>query len=153
MAGAGDSEVNKMAERMTVPSDVPVAEFLAGVEPARRREDALVLDRLFREVTGWRPVIWGASMVGYGRYAYTYASGHSGQSLATGFAPRKAKMVVYIMPGYTDYSGILSRLGPHNLGKSCLYLGALSKVDLDVLAELIRAGLRDLAGHWPVEAS
>ncbi|MBT55774.1 MAG: hypothetical protein CMF72_20550 [Mameliella sp.] len=142
-----------MAERMTVPSDVPVAEFLAGVEPARRREDALVLDRLFREVTGWRPVIWGASMVGYGCYAYTYASGHSGQSLATGFAPRKAKMVVYIMPGYTDYSAILSRLGPHNLGKSCLYLGALSKVDLDVLAELIRAGLRDLAGHWPVEAS
>lgn len=142
-----------MAERMTVPSDVPVAEFLAGVEPARRREDALVLDRLFREVTGWQPVIWGASMVGYGRYAYTYASGHSGQSLATGFAPRKAKMVVYIMPGYTDYSAILSRLGPHKLGKSCLYLGALSKVDLDVLAELIRAGLRDLAGHWPVEAS
>lgn len=142
-----------MAERMTVPSDVPVAEFLAGVEPARRREDALVLDCLFREVTGWRPVIWGASMVGYGRYAYTYASGHSGQSLATGFAPRKAKMVVYIMPGYTDYSAILSRLGPHKLGKSCLYLGALSKVDPDVLAELIRAGLRDLAGHWPVEAS
>ncbi|SNR96881.1 DUF1801 domain-containing protein [Antarctobacter heliothermus] len=142
-----------MADRMTVPSDAPVAEFLSQVEPARRREDALILDAVFRKVTGWQPVIWGTSMVGYGRYAYTYASGHSGQSLATGFAPRKAKMVVYIMPGYADYSTILSRLGPHKLGKSCLYLGALSKVDLDVLAELIRAGLKDLAGYWPVEAS
>lgn len=142
-----------MTDRMTVPSDAPVAAFLSRVEPARRREDALILDALFRKVTGWQPRIWGASMVGYGRYAYTYASSHSGQSLATGFAPRKAKMVVYIMPGYADYSEILSRLGPHTLGKACLYLGVLSKVDLDVLAELIRAGLNDLAGYWPVQAS
>lgn len=142
-----------MADRMTVPSDVPVGPFLSRVEPARRREDSLILDALFRKVTGWQPRIWGTSMVGYGRYAYTYSSGHSGQSLATGFAPRKAKMVVYIMPGYADYSEILSRLGSHKLGKSCLYLGVLSKVDLDVLAELIRAGLKDLAEYWPVEAS
>ncbi|WP_417204874.1 DUF1801 domain-containing protein [Antarctobacter sp.] len=138
---------------MTQPSEASVADFLAGVEPPRRREDALVLDRLFREVTGWTPVLWGSSIVGYGRYAYTYASGHSGQSLATGFAPRKANMVVYIMPGYADFGAILSRLGPHRLGKSCLYLGALSKVDPAVLAELIRAGLDDLAGHWPIEPS
>ncbi len=142
-----------MADRMTQPSEASVADFLAGVEPPRRREDALVLDRLFREVTGWTPVLWGSSIVGYGRYAYTYASGHSGQSLATGFAPRKANMVVYIMPGYADFGAILSRLGPHRLGKSCLYLGALSKVDPAVLAELIRAGLDDLAGHWPIEPS
>ncbi|SMX50081.1 DUF1801 domain-containing protein [Maliponia aquimaris] len=141
-----------MPDRMTVPSTTSVADFLAGVQPDQRREDALRLDALFREVTGWQPVLWGSSIVGYGRYAYTYASGHSGQSLATGFAPRKANTVVYIMPGYADFGVILSRLGPHRLGKSCLYLGALSKVDLDALAELIRAGLADLARHWPITA-
>ena len=140
-----------MAKGMTVPSKRAVAGFLDQVTPARRREDAILLDGLFREVTGWEPVLWGTSIVGFGRYAYTYASGHSGQSLATGFAPRKANMVIYILPGYADYGTILARLGPHKLGKSCLYLGALSKVDLNVLAELISAGLRDLAEQWPID--
>ncbi|WP_420325615.1 DUF1801 domain-containing protein [Mameliella sp.] len=138
---------------MTQPSDASVAAFLDTVEPARRREDARVLDALFREVTGWQPVLWGTSILGYGRYDYTYASGHSGQSLATGFAPRKANMVVYIMPGYADFQEILSRLGPHRLGKSCLYLGALSRIDLDVLSELIRAGLADLGSRWDISPS
>lgn len=142
-----------MAKGMTVPSKRAVAGFLDQVTPARRREDAIVLDGLFREVTGWEPVLWGTSIVGFGRYAYTYASGHSGQSLATGFAPRKANMVIYILPGYADYGTILARLGPHKLGKSCLYLGALSKVDLNVLAELISAGLTDLAEQWPIDPS
>ena len=62
-------------------------------------------------------------------------------------------MVVYIMPGYADFGTILSRLGPHRLGKSCLYLGALSKVDLGVLAELIRAGLEDLGSRREIEPS
>ncbi|WP_261394739.1 DUF1801 domain-containing protein [Mameliella alba] len=138
---------------MTQSSKTSVAAFLDTVEPARRREDAGVLDGLFREVTGWQPVLWGTSILGYGRYDYTYASGHSGQSLATGFAPRKANMVVYIMPGYADFQEVLSRLGPHRLGKSCLYLGALSKVDLDVLSDLIRAGLADLGTRWEIKPS
>lgn len=139
-----------MAENITQPTDASVAEYIAQVEPARRREDAARLDALFRKVTGWEPCMWGASIIGYGRYHYVYASGREGDFLATGFAPRKANMAVYIMPGYANFGPILDRLGPHRLGRSCLYLGALSKVDLDVLAELIRAGLADLETHWPV---
>ena len=137
----------------TIPTGQPVDAYLQQVEPARRRADAGVLDQLFRDVTGWQPQMWGPSIIGYGRYDYTYETGRSGTFLATGFAPRKANMVVYIMPGYQDYSGILARLGPHKLGKSCLYLGALSKIDLDVLVELIRAGLKDLGKLYPVSAS
>lgn len=139
-----------MAQNKTQPGSASVAAYLEAVEHPRRREDAMVLDRLFQEVTGFRPCMWGDTIIGYGRYDYTYASGRSGSFLATGFAPRKANMVVYVMPGYADFSEILDRLGPHRLGKSCLYLGALSKVDLDVLAELIRAGLADLGQRWPV---
>lgn len=60
-------------------------------------------------------------------------------------------MSVYIMPGYADFSDILKRLGKHKIGKSCLYINKLADVDELVLAQLIRAGLRDLATHWPVE--
>ncbi|MGQ0567069.1 MAG: DUF1801 domain-containing protein [Gemmobacter sp.] len=130
-----------------------VAAFLAAVQPPDRRDEALVLDALFRRVTGFAPRLWGGSMVGYGRYAYRYDSGHSGVSLATGFAPRKAEMVVYILPGYLDLSDHLTRLGPHRLGRSCLYLRRLGGIDLDVLAEMIRAGLADLGRRWPIEPS
>jgi len=139
-----------MADAKTIPTGADVAHFLAGVEPTRRRDDAVTLDALFRKVTGYAPQIWGPSIVGYGRYDYRYDSGRTGTFLATGFAPRKAHMVVYILPGYKDFSHILADLGPHKIGKSCLYLGALDKIDCDVLARLIRAGLDDLATHWPV---
>lgn len=97
--------------------------------------------------------MWGPSIVGYGAYEYTYASGHSGRCQATGFAPRKGNMVLYIMPGYADFSDILADLGPHKIGKSCLYLGALTKVNETALRRLIRAGLDDLAKQWPVDLS
>lgn len=128
-----------------------VSEFLADVIPARRHEEAAQLDALFREATGFEPWLCKGGMLGYGRYDYTYATGHSGTWLATGFAPRKAKLSIYIMPGYADFGPILARLGMHTKGKSCLYLNKLEDADLDVLTELIRAGLRDLARYWPVQ--
>jgi hypothetical protein len=137
----------------TVMTDRSVRDYLQQVTPERRQKDARELDGLFRAVTGYVPRLWGESIIGYGQYHYRYESGREGDFLATGFAPRKANMVVYIMPGYQDYSEILSRLGPHKLGKSCLYLGALSKIDLVVLAELIQAGLTDLRQFWPVHAT
>lgn len=140
-----------MPENKTRPTDVDVAAFLEAVEPAVRRADAIVLDALFRRITGWEPRLWGPSMVGYGSYAYTYATGHSGVSLATGFSPRKAAQSIYIMPGYQDHLALLDRLGKHKIGKSCLYVTRLDDVDLAVLEEIIRAGLADLARLWPVD--
>lgn len=142
-----------MAQNKTRPTPEDVAAYLDAVEPEGRREDARTLDALFRRVTGWSPRMWGPSIIGYGSYHYIYDSGREGDFLATGFAPRKANLSIYIMPGYTDYSPILDRLGKHKTGKSCLYISRLSDVDLDVLAELIQAGLDDLGRTWPVRPS
>ena len=127
--------------------------FLSAVEPDRRHREAQKLDALFREVTGWAPRLWSGGMLGYGTYDYTYASGRSGTFLATGFAPRKAKLSIYILPGYTDFSTILADLGKHTTGKSCLYINKLEDVDLEVLGRLIRAGLDDLGTRWPVRGT
>lgn len=54
------------------------------------------------------------------------------------------------MPGYQDYGAITERLGKHKLGKSCLYVNKLSDTDLNVLEELITAGLKDLDKIWTV---
>ncbi|SLN49532.1 DUF1801 domain-containing protein [Ruegeria meonggei] len=139
------------SKNKTVPTDHSVDQFLAAVQPEKRAEDAQALNTLFRSVTGFAPVMWGTSIVGYGRYHYRYHSGREGDFLATGFSPRKAAMSIYIMPGYADFGGILSRLGKHRIGKSCLYVNKLADIDLDVLSELIRAGLDDLERRWPIE--
>ena len=139
-----------MSENKTRITGKDVDDFLRAVTPARKAADAQALDALFRDVSGFQPVLWGPSIVGYGRYHYRYASGREGDHLATGFAPRKAALSIYIMPGYSDFSTILSRLGKHKKGKSCLYVNKLADIDMSVLGELIRAGLDDLDSHWPV---
>ncbi|MCG7520108.1 DUF1801 domain-containing protein [Ruegeria sp. Ofav3-42] len=139
------------SENKTVPTGQSVESFISAVQPANKAEDAQVLDTLFRKTTGFEPVMWGTSIVGYGRYHYRYKTGREGDFLATGFSPRKTALSIYIMPGYADFGDILSQLGKHKLGKSCLYVNKLADIDIDVLSELIRAGLKDLNQHWPVE--
>lgn len=141
-----------MSDQKTLPTDQSVEAYLASVVPKRRQQQGQVLRALFDRVTGWTPRMWGASIVGYGAYDYTYKSGRTGTWLATGFSPRKAALSVYIMPGYGNYGPLLDRLGPHKMGKSCLYLTRLDAVDHEVLADLIRAGLDDLGKLWPVRA-
>ena len=139
-----------MSTNKTQPTAQSPAEFITTVLPDRRRADAETLLPFFQRITGFDPVMWGPSIIGYGRYHYTYQTGRSGDFLATGFSPRKSSLSIYIMPGYQDYGAILARLGKHKLGRSCLYVNKLDDIDMDVLAELIRTGLRDLDAIWPV---
>lgn len=121
-----------------------VAAYLNSIEPASARRDGKALAKLFKQTTQCRPRMWGSSIVGYGKYTYYRANGDEGEMCATGFSMRKSGPVLYIMPGYTDYSTLLTKLGPHKLGKSCLYLKNLNDIDFEVLAKLIVAGLNDL---------
>lgn len=138
-----------MSSQKTLPQPTDLESFLAACDPARQAE-ARRLATIFAEETGFPPVVWGGSILGFGRYDYTYESGHKGTSLATGFAPRKAEIVVYILPGYTDFGPILQDLGKHRLGKSCLYLKRLDGINEEALRRLIRAGLEDLLTRWTV---
>ena len=134
----------------TQATDQNVIDFLTSIDHTQRRADAIELDTLFQQVTGYNPIMWGETIVGYGQYHYKYESGRQGDFLATGFSPRKANFSVYIMPGYSDFGDILKDIGKHKLGKSCLYFNKLADIDTDVLAKLICAGLDDLNTIWPV---
>lgn len=129
------------ATNKTKPETVKPTVFLKTVEPTQRREDGEVLLEFFSRITGLKPTMWGPSIIGYGRYHYVYESGREGDMLMTGFSPRKAKLVIYVMPGYQDLGDKLDRLGKHKLGKSCLYINKLSNVDMDVLEEIVRFGI------------
>jgi Domain of unknown function (DU1801) len=128
----------KHSEVKTVPTDADVHAFVAAVENDVRRRDAETLLGLMQRVTGQPPVMWGPSLIGFGTYHYVYASGREGDAGAVGFSPRKTSTTVYFNDGFDAYADELARLGPHSLGKSCLYLKDLTKVDLGVLEEMVR---------------
>lgn len=138
------------AENKTKITQINPGDFIASIDHPTRQADAVALDALFRRVTGFQPRMWGPTIIGYGQYHYRYDSGREGDFLATGFSPRKANLSIYIMPGYADFRAFLARLGKHKTGKSCLYVNKLADIDIGVLEELIRAGLKDLATRWPV---
>jgi hypothetical protein len=121
-----------------------VTEFINKIEDANTKKDCQALLRLFKEATGVKPKMWGGAMVGFGEYIYHRSNGDEGSYFATGFSPRKSALTIYIMPGYQNYAPLLKNLGPHKLGKSCLYLKSLKDIDLSVLQKLIVIGLKDL---------
>jgi hypothetical protein len=126
------------SENTTQPTDADVEAFLAAVEHPVRRRDAHRLVDLLSRVTGEPPRMWGTSIVGFGTYHYRYASGREGDMAAAGFSPRKAATTVYLMDGVDAHAALLDRLGPHTVGKGCVYVKDLDAVDLGVLEEVVR---------------
>ena len=142
-----------MAETKTKATKVSVSEFIAAVKNDTRREDAKTLLKLFAKATGWKPQMWGPTIVGFGAYHYTYDSGHSGSTCVVGFSPRSANMAVYVadFPGKAD---LLRKLGKHKGGlKKCLYISKLADVDAAVLGKILKAGVAETKKTWPVTAS
>ncbi len=138
-----------MSDAKTRPTGVPVDEFIASVESERRRREAGVMLGLMARATGFEPVMWGPTIIGYGRYPYTYSSGHSGEWPLAAFSPRKAQMVVYVMPGFDAYASELAALGPHTHSVSCLYLKRLDAVDLGVLEAIVADSVRVMKERYP----
>jgi hypothetical protein len=134
-----------VAENKTQPTDASVTAFLDAVEDETRRSDARRVLELMRDVTGEEPRMWGPSIVGFGDYHYRYESGREGDWFLTGFAPRKANLVLYIMSGFPRHAELMERLGKHRTGKSCLYVNRFDDLDLDVLRELIRRSVEHVA--------
>jgi hypothetical protein len=139
-------------EAKTVPTGASVKDFIASVEHEGRREDALVLLKLFEKATGWKAQMWGPSIIGFGKTEFSYDSGHSGIMLVCGFSPRKANMVLYINKSFAGADALIKKLGKAKTGAGCTYIGRLSSIDLDVLEELIRKGVADAKKTRPVSA-
>ena len=131
-----------MSDVKTKQNDASVEDFLNSVEDGEMNEDCRKIARLMEQATGEKPKMWGTSIIGFGSYHYKYASGREGDSPKTGFAPRKQNLTLYIMDGFGKYDELMSKLGKHKTGKSCLYIKRLSDIDLEVLEKLVSSSVR-----------
>jgi hypothetical protein len=138
-----------MPENKTKPTRASVDKFIAGVADEGRRRDAKTLRAMMERLSGEPAVMWGPSIIGFGRVRYEYASGHGGEMGRVGFSPRARELVVYIVGGFPRHQHLMDRLGKYRTGKSCLYIKRLSDVDEKVLEELVRESLAYMREKYP----
>jgi hypothetical protein len=136
-----------MAEAKTRPTKESVSGFLKKISDKDRRADCLKVLEIMKDVTGEDPEMWGTSIVGFGRYRYKYESGTKGEWMITGFSPRKSDLTLYIMMGFEPVSDLMSRLGKHKTGKSCLYIKKLDDVDLGVLKKIVEKSVEGMVSR------
>jgi hypothetical protein len=130
-----------MAETKTRFTGASVEEYLEARGSEAQRADCRELIARLERITGQPPRMFGPSIVGFGSYRYTYATGHSGEAPLAGFAIRGREIVIYLMCEEGELRAQLSRLGPHRMTKCCLYVKRLADLDRTVLEELIVASI------------
>lgn len=116
-------------------------EYIASVED-KRRDDIQRLHDLIRETAPELEPTMEFGMLGYGRYAYTYASGREGEWMKVGVANNKQYISLYCCAANEDgyvAEQYKERLPKANIGKSCVRFKRLSDLDEETLKDLIKA--------------
>jgi hypothetical protein len=126
-----------MAENKTKATDGSVQGYLTAIKDETRRKDCEALAKLMAQATGYAPMMWGSSIVGFGSYHYKYESGREGDSCLVGFSSRASEISVYGLHSAVNAEGLLAKLGKHKTGKGCVYIKSLGGLDLKVLAQLV----------------
>ena len=127
-----------MAELKTRATTQNPTEFLDTIQPEQKKADAFILLEMFHKVTGEEAVMWGNSIVGFGKYHYkSERSIQEGDWPLVAFSPRKQNLTLYVMAGNKDNPD-LERLGKHKKSGGCLYINKLSDVDRTILLKLIK---------------
>lgn len=133
-----------MAELKNQPSKDSVDYFLKNIEDEQKQKDCFELLKMFSNITKCKPVLWGKSIVGFGKYHYKYESGREGDWFITGFSPRKQNISIYILSGFKTYEELMNKLGKFKTGSSCLYIKKLDEIDGTILKKLIKESFENM---------
>jgi len=127
-----------MTENKTKPTSKNVSDYLNDIEDIVTRADCIKINQIMKDITGEEPVMWGESLIGYGKYHYKYSSGREGEWFITGFSPRKQNITIYLNYGFGENKSVMDQLGKYKTGKACLYIKKLDDVNEGVLRDLIK---------------
>ena len=136
-----------MSQNKTQPTKASVKTFLGAIIPEQKQKDSFKLYALMKKITGTEGVLWGDSIIGFGKHHYKYKSGREGDWFLTGFSPRKNALTLYLFCdlSYDDFS--FESLGKHKKGKGCLYIKKLEDVNMKILEDIIRKAVHLTALH------
>jgi hypothetical protein len=132
----------RSTERKTKVTQASVEEFIDSHDSEQVRDDCRTLASIMQKATKAPAEMWGASIVGFGRYKWRGAGGKEVEWMITAFAPRKTNLTVYLWPAFDGKNELLAKLGKHSCGKGCLYIKRLSDVHVPTLTALIEASVK-----------
>jgi hypothetical protein len=138
-----------MAKNKTAETENSVNDFINTVEDITKRTDAFELVQIMQEQTRFEPKMWGPSIIGFGSYHYKYTSGHEGNAPLVGFSPRKDAISLYLYCSLENKEDLLSKLGKHKAGKSCIYIKKLTDIDVEILKKMISYSVQNLTELYP----
>lgn len=134
-----------MAEPKTKITEQNPKDFLNSIQPEEKRQDGFTLLEMFAKITEEKAVMWGTSIVGFGKYHYkSEKSTQEGDWMLVGFSPRKQNLTLYIMHGNND-NPLLEKLGKHTTSSGiggCLYINKLTDIDQAILEKLIATSFK-----------
>jgi len=131
-----------MSDNKTIANDNSVYEFISSLKDTEQAKDSEELVKLFRNITGSKPLMWGDNIIGFGQVSLTYASGRKVDWLQVGFSPRKGKISLYVTFDAADLTSQFPSLGKYKIGKGCIYINKLADVNMNELERLIRTAYR-----------
>ncbi|NOT50330.1 MAG: DUF1801 domain-containing protein [Chitinophagaceae bacterium] len=136
----------KLAVLKTKENDASVEGFLQSIADETMQKDAAALLGMMKKITGEKPKMWGASIIGFGNYIYeSPKTGRRGEWFMAGFSPRKQNLTIYMIPGFAAYADLLKKLGKYKVsGGSCLYINKLADVDTKILKEMIEKSFKNM---------
>lgn len=137
-----------MAKNKTTETQANVADYFAAISNDKRRDDCIAIAKLMTACTGYEAKMWGASIVGFGSYNYTYDSGHSGSAPLVGFSSRTNAITLYLSGG-EEREALLAKLGKHKTGKGCVYIQKIEDIDTDVLVHLAKNTVEETLKRFP----
>jgi hypothetical protein len=138
-----------MADTKTRPTRASVARYLKERAKGQQLPDCRELIKLFKDLTGKQPKMWGPSIVGFGSYHYEYPSGHKGDAPLAGFAVRGRELVIYTMCARRKCKPLFAKLGKHRASVACLYVKSLDDIDRGVLRKIARASIAEVSKRYP----
>ena len=129
------------AELKTKKNEASVDDFVNTVTDEEKRKDSFAIIQLMQKVTGDKPKMWGANIVGFGNVLLKYDSGRELDWFKMGFSPRKQNLTLYGC-NVQGQAELLKKLGKHKTGKGCLYINKLTDVDVTVLKKMMEGALK-----------
>jgi len=139
-----------MAEPKTQATKKSAVQYIASIKDPVKRKDAETLLKLFKASTKEKPVMWGSSIVGFGKYHYkSERSRQEGDWPMTGFSARVQSLTLYVMLGFSDLKPLLKKLGPHTTSVGCLYIKRLDKIDTLMLAAILKQSYAAMKKKYP----
>ena len=126
-----------MAKNKTTETLKSVDEFINGIKDEVKRKDSFQIIKLFQKRTGFKPKMWGPSIIGFGSCHYKYESGREGDMPLAAFSPRGTAIVFYLSAEAETRVELLKKL---------------DDINCDVLKEMVFVSVKHKQSLYPSPA-